>query len=189
MKAKWIPIAIIAVLVLTLVALVVGNMILKSPGVRAFGGDLYANVSGVAYAFNEKTGEFVDSGTVTVKGCTEGDDYFVGELYTQSFPLADSGEISGEPTVTEADGFYCIEYQPFCTHMATTEDGEREYPYKHACNYSYAYYVYPEKPEFLAVLVYDAAEMDYYVAVIADNQAEAESQFAWFKENQPSLYD
>ena len=42
---------------------------------------------------------------------------------------------------------------------------------------------------FLAVLVYDAAEMDYYVAVIADNQAEAESQFAWFKENQPSLYD
>lgn len=190
MKTRWLWIAIIGVLVIVLSVLLGGKLFLRSSGIRTFGGDLYVNVSGTAYAFDDQTGEFLDVTQMTVDGCTDGGGIFEGTLSVLGFPITESGTIAGDAVVTvTGDGFYCIEYLPMCTHMETAENGEREYPLEHQCNFSYTYYVYPENPEFLAVVVYDYAEMEYYVAVMADSQEQAESRYAWFLENEPSLYD
>lgn len=190
MKTKWLWIAMFAVLVIALGVLLGGKLVLQSPGIRVFGGELYVDVSGTAYAFDDKTKEFLNVTQVNVDGYTAGTEIFEGTLSVQGFPITEGGTISGDPVVIDAgEGFYYIEYLPMCTHMETTENGEREYPVKHMCDYSYTYCVYPEDPDFLAVIIYDSVEAKYYVVVLAEDQAQAESRYQWFLEHEPSLYD
>lgn len=188
MKSRWIWISLVVLLVVVLAVVIGLQLWLTGPGIRVFGGELFVETSGMGYAFNDETGECIGSSLVQVDGQTDGSDVFSGELSVLGFPVTEAGTISGDPVVTEAEGFYFIEYTPKCTHMETTASG-REYPVEHFCDYSYQYCVYPEDPDFLAVLIYDNVEMEWHTVVIADNEEQARERYEWFLENEPNLYD
>lgn len=190
MKSKWLWIALVVVVILALVSFVGVQYWLGRPGVRVAMGDLYVERSGMGYAFNDETGECIGSSMVTVDGKSDGEGVFDGTLSVLGFPITESGTISGDPVMTEAGGgFYYIEYSPQCTHMEVAEGTDRQYPVTHLCDYSYQYCVYPDDPQFLAVLIYDAVEMEWYTVVVADDEEQARERYEWFLENEPSLYD
>lgn len=190
MKTKWLWISIAAVLIVAIGATLGVRMWMSRPGVRLFAGDLYVELGGMGYAFNDETGECIGSSQVTVDGQTDGGDIFNGTLSVLGFPITEGGTISGDPVMIEAgNGFYYIDHSPMCTHTETVANSDREYPVEHFCDYSYQYVVYPDDPAFLAVLIYDSVEMDWYTVVVAGNEEQARERYQWFRENEPNLFD
>lgn len=179
MKGKWLWTGIITVLVLTVGSLICIRLWGERPGVHLNFGDLYVDLDGVGFVFNDETGEYIGQTPVSVDGRTEGDEIFLGELDVLSYPISETGTISGDPYVEEAkDGYYYIQYLPVCTH-SDTEDGVTRSE-EHFCNYTYTYCVRPGDPEFLAVVIFDYDEQDYYTVIMAEDEAQAKERYQAF---------
>lgn len=190
MKSKWIWIGILVVLVVVFGSIVGVRQWMTRPGIHQFAGDVYVDLRGVGFCFDEKTGELKSEASVVIDGWTDGDEYFRGDLSVSSFPITEGGTIEGDAVLFEAgNGFYYIEYAPRCTHMETVPDGDRQYPLEHDCNYSYTYCIYPEDPSFMAVLVHDFTKQVWHTVIVADSEAQARERLAWFEANEPSLYE
>lgn len=179
MKGKWLWTGIITALVLVVGAMLGLRLWGERPGVHMYFGDLYADLDGVGFVFDDATGEYIGQTPVAVDGRTEGDDTFVGELTVLSYPITETGTISGDPYVEEAkDGYYYIQYLPMCTHSETV-DGVTQFE-EHFCNYTYTYCVRPDDPQFLAVVIYDYNEEDYYTVVMAEDETQAKERYQAF---------
>ena len=179
MKSKWVWVGIILTLV-AVVAVVLGvRLWCERPGVHSFLGDLYVDMEGVGFIFSDEDGEYQGQTPVEVDGHSEGDGTFVGDLVVLSYPIAEEGKISGEPYVEDArDGYKYIQYLPVCTHSETV-DGVTSLK-EHFCNYTYTWCVRPGDPEFLAVVIHDFDEEDYYTVILAEDEAQAKERYAEF---------
>lgn len=195
MKKKWVIIG--AVVLVLAIAVLIGiilyvNHMKSQPGVYVFDGDLYVDLEGSAFTFNVKSGEVIGETPVDVNGCTKGGEKFEGTLSVLGYPTTETGKISGDPFVRKLENnFYEIHYSPACLHAesvdVTNEAGEvtgtRTEQVDHFCNYQYIYCVNTDKPNFLAVYVYNMSKDEWYCSVVAENEEQAREGFQWLRDN------
>lgn len=154
-----------------------------APGGHAVDDNLYAHFSGDCYIFREKDDTLVEISMVAMDGF-QVEDSFEGTLSVLGYEHSEDGFIEGTPLVSKVGDFYTVLDKKTCRHNETDEDGNNKMV-THFTDYEFTYYVYPQKPEFLAVLIYEHLKDDYYVGVLATSEAEAKEYYQWFQENEP----
>lgn len=156
-----------------------------SSGCHIVDDKLYAHFSGVCYVFDDKTDQLVMETAVVLDGEETEEDAFSGTLSVLDYQHSEEGILSGTPIVEKREGgFYTVHDLQTCRHNEPDEDGLSNWV-EHFTDYEFTYYVYPEDPQFLAVLIYEHLEDDYYVGILAETEAEAKETYQWFKENEP----
>ena len=160
------------------------EQIMSSDGCHIVDGKLYAHFNGDLYVFDEKTDELEALTSVAMDGKQTDTDFFAGTLSLLHYQRAEEGFIEGTPLVTKEGDFYKVLDQKTCRHNETDEDGNNKMV-THITDYTFTYYVYPEKPEFLAVVIYEHYLDDYHVGILASSEAEAKEGYKWFEANEP----
>lgn len=145
---------------------------------------LYAHFAGDCYVFREKDDELVVLTSVSVDGNQTAKDTFKGTLELLDYQHSEDGFIEGTPLVSKVGDFYTILDRKTCRHNETDEAGNNKMV-THFTDYEFTYYVYPENPKFLAVIIYEHLLDDYYVGILANSEAEARTYYRWFQENEP----
>ena len=144
---------------------------------------VYAHFAGDCYVFNDKTGEPEALTSVALDGYQSGES-FVGTLELLDYQHSESGFLEGTPLVTKMGDFYTILDRKTCRHAETNEDGSNKMV-THFTDYEFTYYVYPENPEFLAVIIYEHVKDKYHVGIFANSEERAKEYYQWFRENEP----
>lgn len=181
MKLKWgfILIAVILLLVLSVVGL---KIWFSSPGIHIFGNDIHVDLTQECYIIDGQTGEMLDETTVTVKGATSSRDreIFDGELKIIGYQNSAAGTIEALKAIETADdGTWIITHLENCTHPETDENGITK-DVEHFCDYSYTYYLYPEEPGQLVVLIESFDQYNPMYAVCADSEEAALERYEEF---------
>lgn len=160
------------------------EQIKNSGGCHVVDDQLYAHVYGDCYIFKEKDNSLVDLTAVSVDGHQDDEDAFVGELNLMNYEHSEGGFLEGTPLVSKKGDFYTVLDKKTCRHNETDEDGNNQMV-THFTDYEFTYYFYPEKPEFLAVIIYEHLRDDYYIGILASSEEEAKEGYQWFQENEP----
>lgn len=186
MKKKWGWILAAAVVILVAAALGI-RMWFVSPGIRVLGNDIHVELSQKCYIVDGQTGELTDETTVTINGGTTRRDreLFDGELKIKGYQNYTSGRITALKSIeTAEDGCRIITHLENCTHRETDMNGITK-DVEHFCDYSYTYYLYPDDPGKLVVLIESFDEYNPMYAVCADSKEAALERYAEFMENRP----
>lgn len=186
MKIKWgvLPVTAIVVLVVAVLGL---RIWFVSPGVRVFGDDIHVNLTQKCFVIDGQTGEMLDETTVTVNGTTSRSDgeLFDGELKILGYQNSATGTITALKAIEEADnGCWIITHLENCTHQEEDENGIIK-DVEHFCDYSYTYYLYPEEPEQLVVLIESFDQYQPMYAVCADSEEAALQRYDEFMKQRP----
>lgn len=179
-KGAWILAATVAAAMLGLLALKVW---FTSPGIRVIGNDIHIELSRKCYIIDEASGEVVDETTVSINGSTNRSDpkLFDGEMKVLGYQNSASGRVSALMSIQrESDDCWMIEHIENCVHQENNDGIIRDV--EHFCDYYYHYYIYPNQPEQLIVLIdsFQVSEPQY--AVCADTEEEALERYAAFVE-------
>lgn len=181
MKNKWGYIPIIAIVLLVLVALGVRIWFI-SPGIRVVGNDIHVELTQKCFIIDGQSGEMLDETTVTVEGATSRRDrqLFDGELKIIGYQNSATGTITALKSIEKTeDGNWIITHLENCTHREEDENGVIK-DVEHFCDYSYTYYLYPEDPGKLVVLIESFDQYQPMYAVCADNEEAALERYEEF---------
>lgn len=151
-------------------------------GCHIVDGTLYAKFGGDCYIFREKDDTLVEISMITMDGSQVGD-IFDGTLSVLGYDHSESGFLEGTPLVSKKGDFYTVWDQKTCRHTETDEDGNNQMV-THFTDYEFTYYVNPENPERLVVVIHEALKDVYYVGVLADSEAQAKEYYQWFQDNE-----
>lgn len=181
MKIKWGWILVAVVLMLFAAALGL-RLWFNAPGVRVLGDDIHVDLSQKCYIIDGQTGELLDETTVTVKGATSRSDQklFDGELKILGYQNSATGTITALKAIeTTGEGYIIITHFENCTHRETDENGITK-DVEHFCDYSYTYYLYPDAPGNLVVLIESFNKNQPMYAVCADSEEAAMERYEEF---------
>ena len=180
MKDKWMW--LIIVLVVVLIAASVGFRVwYLSPGIRVVGNELHAEITGKCYIIDEADGQIVDETTLSINGSTSSadGDLFDGELKVLGYQNSASGTITSLKSIErKQDGIWTITHIDNCTHQENVDGIIR--PMEHFCDYHYTYYLRPDDPEFVVVLIDSFEQSKPQYAVLASDEAEAMARYNEF---------
>lgn len=186
MKKKWVWILLGSVAAL-LVAVIAVRMWFTSPGIRVFGNEIHVDLSEECYIIDGQTGELLNETTVIIKGATDRNDQslFDGELKIIGYQNSADGEISALKAIeTTESGCWTITHLENCTHQEEDDNGITK-PVEHFCDYSYTYYLYPNEPDKLVVLIESFSVYKPLYAVCADSAEAALVRYEEFMKDQP----
>lgn len=186
MKKKWGLIPVAAVVLLVLVAFGIRIWFI-SPGIHILGNDIHVDLSQKCFIFDGQTGELLDETTVTVKGATSRADreLFDGELKILGYQNSASGTVTALKSIETLDnGCWTITHLENCTHQEKDFDGVTK-DVEHFCDYSYTYYLYPDTPEQMVVLIESFDQYQPMYAVCADSESSALERYEEFIKQSP----
>lgn len=181
MKIKWGWIYA-TVAVIMLIAVVGVRIWFTAPGIRVMGNEIHVDLNQKCFIIDGQTGEMLDETTVTVKGATSKTDreLFEGELSIFGYQNSASGTITALKAIEKDDhGNWTISYLENCTHEEEDQNGVIK-NVEHFCDYSYTYYLYPEDPGQLVVLIESFDQYQPMYAVCADNEDVAMERYHEF---------
>lgn len=185
MRKRWIPIAVIAVLLLFIGAVFAVRLWFESEGVRTFGGDLHAELAGKCYIIDHKTGEIIDETTVYINGSTSSSDemLFDGTLNVVGYQNTETGTIESTMGVEEGKhGYWMVQHLQSCTHRETVDGITKDV--EHICDRQYFYYLNPELGQEVVVRIESLTDDPLY-AVSAETEKEALARYHSFIKNHP----
>lgn len=186
MKIKWGW--LLAAVVVILVTVALGLRIwFVSPGIRILGNDIHVDLTQKCYIIDGQTEEMLDETTVTMKGATSRSDreLFDGELKILGYQNSASGTVTALKAIeTIEDGCWIITHLENCTHQEEDENGVIK-DVEHFCDYSYTYYLYPDAPGELVVLIESFDQYRPMYAVCADSEEAAMERYEEFMEHRP----
>ena len=186
MKSKWYLIPVIAVILLVIVAL--GFRIwFISPGFHVVGNDIHVDVTHKCFIIDGQTGELLDETTVTVTGGTSRSNgaLFDGDLKILGYQNSASGTITSLKSIEKSEnGCWMITHLENCTHQETDENGVSK-DVEHFCDYSYTYYLFPDDPERIVVLIESFDQYEPKYAVCADSEQDALERYEEFLKHRP----
>lgn len=186
MKIKWGLIPVTAILVLVLAAFGL-RIWFVSPGVHTLGRDIHIKLTQKCFIIDAQTGEILDETTVSVEGATSRYDreLFDGKLKIIGYQNSATGTIEALKAIEiNEDGTWLITHLENCTHQETDENGVTK-DVEHFCDYSYTYYLYPEAPEQLVVLIESFDQYQPMYAVCADSEEAALARYEEFMSKRP----
>ena len=186
MKNKWGLIIVVAVVILVLASLGVRIWFI-SPGIRIFGNDIHVDLTQKCFIIDGQTGEMLDETTVTMNGGTSCEDreLFDGELKIIGYQNSATGTISAIKAIEATEnGNWIITHLENCTHREEDENGVIK-DVEHFCDYSYTYYLYPEDPKMLVVLIESFDQYQPMYAVCADSEEAALERYEEFMKQHP----
>jgi hypothetical protein len=186
---KWFWIGMTLFIVAITAAVIGVNYWYHSGTVRATGEKIRVNMEGTGYIFDPQTGEVTGQTPVRVSGETRASDkdMFDGYLEVMGYVNLTDGTVTTTSVISKDDtGFWQIECIENCRHFENGQNGATV-PVEHLCDYHYIYYFYPEKQDFLVVMVKDFDEPHPVYVVLADSQEQAEETYKWFMENKPKI--
>lgn len=186
MKKKWWLLLVVVVVILVIGA--VGLRIwFMSPGIHTMGNDIHADLTEKCYIIDGQTGELLDETTVTVNGttCSSDREIFDGELKILGYQNSANGTITALKAIEKKDDdCWIITHLENCTHMETDAEGISK-PVEHFCDYSYTYYLYPDDPGKLVVLIESFDKYEPKYAVCADSEEAALVRYEEFMQEHP----
>ena len=186
MKKNWTWILAVAVLGLVVVAFAV-RIWFNAPGIRILGDEIHADLHQKCYIIDAQTGEVIDETTVSIKGATSRSDsvLFDGELKILGYQNSASGTVTALKSIeTGENGCWIISHLENCTHQETDENGVTK-DVEHFCDYSYTYYLYPDSPEQLVVLIESFNQYKPKYAVCAESEECALERYEDFLKDRP----
>lgn len=186
MKMKWG--LVLAIVIAVLVAVVIGIRVwFISPGIRVLGHDIHVDLSQTCYIIDGQSGEILDETTVSVKGATSRSDHtlFDGKMNVIGYHNVESGTIEATMGIkTTESGCWIITKLENCTHQETDANGITK-DVEHICDYSYTYYLYPNDPGALVVLIESFEKYEPMYAICADNEQAALERYENFLKQHP----
>lgn len=186
MRLKWYSILIAMILLLVIAAFGV-RIWFNSEGIRIFGNEIHVDLSEKCYIIDAQTGEVIDETTVSIKGATSRSDsvLFDGELKILGYQNSASGTVTALKSIeTRKNGCWIISHLENCTHQETDENGVTK-DVEHFCDYSYTYYLYPDSPEQLVVLIESFNQYKPKYAVCAESEECALERYEDFLKDRP----
>ena len=186
MKKKW-WLLIVAVIVILVIAVVGLRIWFLSPGIQTFGNEIHVELSQKCFIIDGQTGELFDETTVIMDGTTSRSDseIFDGELKILGYQNSASGTITALKAIEKQDdGCWTITHLENCTHQETDANGVSK-PVEHFCDYSYTYYLYPNAPEQLVVLIESFQKYEPKYAVCAESEEAALERYEEFMKDHP----
>lgn len=174
MKKKWGFILVAAVILLVAAALGI-RLWFNSPGIRILGNEIHVELTQKCFIIDVQTGEVLDETTATVKGATSRNDQsmFDGELKILGYQNSATGTVTALKAIeTDQNGCWIITHMENCTHRETDENGVTK-DVEHFCDYSYTYYLYPDAPGKMVVLIENFDRYQPMYAVCADSEQDA----------------
>ena len=129
----------------------------------------------------------LDETTVSMKGATSRNDQelFDGDLKILGYQNSASGTVTALKVIEQAeDGCWIITHMENCTHRETDLNGITK-DVEHFCDYSYTYYLYPENPGSLVVLIESFDQYQPMYAVCADSEQAALERYEEFMKTRP----
>ena len=186
MKRKWWLLLVAVVIVVVLVALGL-RIWLVSPGIRVLGNDIHVDLSQKCYVIDGQTGELLDETTVIIKGTTSRSDreLFDGELKILGYQNSASGTVTALKAIEKkTNDCWIISHLENCTHQEEDANGIIK-PVEHFCDYSYTYYLYPDDPGRLVVLIESFDQYEPKYAVCADSEEAALERYQEFMKQDP----
>lgn len=186
MKKKWFLLLVGAVLILVIAALCF-RIWFVSPGIRVLGKDIHVDLSQKCYIIDGQTGELLDETTVIVDGTTSRSDQglFDGDLKILGYQNSASGTVTALKAIEQKNqDCWMITHLENCTHLEEDENGVIK-PVEHFCDYSYTYYVYPNDPAQLVVLIESFERYEPKYAVCADSEEAALERYQEFMKQHP----
>ena len=181
MKMKWGWIFAAAATLLLFAVLGV-RIWFTAPGIRVMGNEIHVDLDQKCFIIDGQTGEMLDETTVTINGATSKTDrqLFDGKLEIFGYQNSASGTITALKAIERDDkGNWIITYLENCTHEEEDENGIIK-DVEHFCDYSYTYYLYPNAPEQLVVLIESFNQYQPVYAVCADNEEAALQRYEEF---------
>lgn len=185
MRKKWIPIAALAVILLFVGAVIAVRLWFESYGVRTFGGDIHAELSGKCYIIDHKSGDVIDETTIQINGSTShsDDSLFDGTLKVVGYQNTATGTIESAMGIEQGkEGYWLIHHLQSCTHRESVEGITQDV--EHICDYQYIYYLNPERNQQVVVRI-ESLNDDPLYAVSADTEKEALARYYSFIKNHP----
>lgn len=182
LKWSWIPVAAIVLLVLVALGL---RLWFNSPGIRILGNEIHVDLMQKCFIIDAQTGEVLDETTVTVDGATSRNDssLFDGELKILGYQNSATGTVTAVKAIELVDeSCWTITHLENCTHQETDVNGITK-DVEHFCDYSYTYYLFPDAPEQMVVLIESFDEYKPMYAVCADSQETALARYEEFLKN------
>ena len=180
MKSKWTIIASVTVVLVLIIAGVAVHFWFESPGVRVFGDDIHAELSGKCFVIDSDKGEVIDETELYLNGSTSSADntLFDGQLSVVGYQNTAEGIITSTMGVEQTkNGYWIIRHIQSCTHRETidgiTQDKE------HFCTYEYLYYLNPDLQDQVIVRI-ESINDDPLFAVRADSKEEALARYRSF---------
>ena len=186
MKKKWYLLLVVSVLILVIAALCF-RIWLVSPGIRVLGDEIHVDLSQTCYIIDGQTGELLDETTVIMDGTTSRSDQelFDGELKILGYQNSASGTITALKAIEKrTDDCWIITHLENCTHQEEDANGVIK-PVEHFCDYSYTYYVYPDDPGMLVVLIESFDQYEPKYAICAENEEAALKRYQEFMNQHP----
>ena len=182
MKNKWGWFA--AAVIVLAVAFVVGlRLWFLSPGIHVLGNDIHVELERRCYVIDGKTGQILDETQVSINGSTSSEDpeLFDGELKVLGYQNSASGTITSLQAI-EADelGNWRITHLENCTHQENVDGIIQDV--EHFCDYNYTYYIDPEAPELLVVLIESFDKDQPLYAVCGNTEEEALQRYQDFRQ-------
>lgn len=182
MKNKWGWLAVSGIVLVVLFVLALRLWFL-SPGIHVLGNDVHVEINQQCYMIDGKTGEVVDETTVAINGSTSSEDpeLFDGELKVIGYQNSASGTVTSLQAI-EVDevGGWRITHLENCTHQENVDGIIQDV--EHFCDYHYTYYIDPDDPELLVVLVESFDQDQPLYAVFGNTQEDALQRYRNFLE-------
>lgn len=184
-KKLWlIPVAVIVILIIAVLCL---RAWFTSPGIQVIGNEIHVELDQKCYIIDGQTGELLSETNVVINGETSHLDreLFDGELKIIGYQNSADGTITSLKAIEiRDDGCWIITHLENCRHPEQDENGVTK-DVEHFCDYSYTYYVYPEDPQMLVVLIESFNNYEPKYAVCADSEEEALARYAEFMKDRP----
>lgn len=183
MKNIWRWLAI-AVIVLAVAFVAVLRLWFLSPGIHVLGKDIHVELERRCYIIDGKTGQIVDETEVSIDGSTSSEDpeLFDGELKVVGYQNSASGTVTSLQAIeTDEHGRWRITHLENCTHQENVNGIIQDV--EHFCDYNYTYYIDPEKPELLVVLIESFEKDQPLYAVCGNSEEEALQRYQDFCED------
>jgi hypothetical protein len=129
-----------------------------------------------------QTGELLGNTTVVMNGATDRTDreLFDGELKIIGYQNSANGTITALKAIEITDsGCWIITHLENCTHQEEDDKGVIK-DVEHFCDYSYTYYLHPDAPGNLVVLIESFNKNQPMYAVCADSEEAAMERYEEF---------